>query len=185
MSHLFTHVLVTRLSCRSGCQRLTWPGCAGPGVVWVYVTDILMSVASNYIIAKLPTVWVDVRARISSQEVRSRHAARACPSHTDLCAPRLFTQKAITVATTVAAVTATTAGLAAVAVAVAAGATGAVVSAPAPTGNVTVPCVRYCPLKARVDRPDAGPSCPLATATAAPPAGPPSPRWRLRVPRFD
>ena len=51
---------------------------------------------------------------------------------------------------------------------------------------LTVPCVPCFPLKARVDRLDAGPSCPLATATAAPPAaGPPSPRRRLRVPRFD
>jgi hypothetical protein len=37
-------------------------------------------------------VWLDVRARISSQEVRSRHAAHARPSHTDLCAPRLSTE---------------------------------------------------------------------------------------------
>ena len=47
------------------------PHFMGLGVVWVYVTDILMSVASNYIIPKLPKVWLDVRARISSQEVRA------------------------------------------------------------------------------------------------------------------
>ena len=77
------------------------PHFMGLGVVWFYVTDILMSVASNYIIPKLPKVWLDVRARNSTQEVRSRHAAHARPSHT--------------VAAAVAAVTATTAGVAAAA----------------------------------------------------------------------
>ena len=51
----------------------------GLGVVWLYATDKIMSVASNYITTELQTVLLNVRARIPPQEVCSRPAMRIPP----------------------------------------------------------------------------------------------------------
>ena len=62
----------------------------GLGVMWLYATDKIMSVASNYIYIELPTVALDGWARISAAKVCSCPAVCAWPSHTDLCVPHVI-----------------------------------------------------------------------------------------------
>ena len=77
----------------------------GLGVIWLYATDKILSVASNYIYIELPTVALDGWARISAAKVCSCPAVCAWPSHTDLCVPhvvRMCPQGAIAVVAAVA-----------------------------------------------------------------------------------
>ena len=61
------------------------------GVMWLYATDKIMSVASNYIYIELPTVALDGWARISAAKVCSCPAVCAWPLHTHLCVPHVST----------------------------------------------------------------------------------------------
>ena len=95
----------------------------GLGVMWLYATDKIMSVASNYIYIELPTVALDGWARISAAKVCSCPAVCAWPSHTDLCVPhvvRMCPQGAIAVVAAVATAAVAAIWVAAATVAVAA-----------------------------------------------------------------
>ena len=95
----------------------------GLGVMWLYATDKILSVASNYIYIELPTVALDGWARISAAKVCSCPAVCAWPSHTDLCVPhvvRMCPQGAIAVVAAVATAAVAAIWVAAATVAVAA-----------------------------------------------------------------